>query len=81
MQLITGRVDLDDQLFEPRVTPFPTGIDVDGGLRRYEGSVQTRRAGELGYTVRVVPYHPRLANDAEMGLATLPAAPADVPSV
>ena len=81
VQLITGRVDLDDQLFEPRVTPFPTGTDVDGGLRRYEGSVQTRRAGELGYTVRVVPYHPRLANDAEMGLATLPAAPADVPSV
>jgi glycogen phosphorylase len=81
VQLITGRVDADDQLFEPRVNPFPAGTDVDGGLRRYEGAVTTRRAGELGYTVRVVPYHPQLANDAEMGLATLPAAPADVPSV
>ncbi len=81
VQLITGRVDSDDQLFEPRITPFPTGVDVDGGLRRYEGMVQTRRAGELGYTVRVVPHHPRLANDAEMGLATLPAEQLTPPSV
>jgi starch phosphorylase len=81
VQLITGRVDADDQLFEPRVTAFPTGTDVDGGLRRYEGTVQAKRAGELGYTVRVVPHHPQLANDAEMGLATLPAGQLAPPSV
>ena len=73
MQLITGRIDSDDQLYEPRVNPFPTGIDVDGGLRRYEGWVEARRAGAIGYTVRVVPHHPLLANAAEMGLAALPA--------
>jgi len=72
VQLVTGIVDSDDQLREPRVNPFPTGTDVDGGLRRYEGWVEARRAGAIGYTVRVVPHHPLLANQAEMGLATLP---------
>jgi starch phosphorylase len=73
VQLVTGRLDADDQLREPRVNPFPTGSDVGEGLRRYEGWVEARRAGAIGYTVRVVPHHPQLANQAEMGLATLPA--------
>ena len=73
VQLVTGRVDDDDSLREPRVSPFPTGTDVDGGLRRYQGWVEAKRAGAMGYTVRVVPHHPLLANQAEMGLATLPA--------
>jgi glycogen phosphorylase len=73
VQLITGRVSGDDQLYEPRVNPFPEGVEVEDGLRRYESSVQARRAGAIGYTVRVVPYHPLLASSAEMGLAALPA--------
>ena len=64
----------DERLYEPRVNPFPTGVEVDGGLRRYEGWVEAKRAGAIGYTVRVVPHHPLLASPAEMGLATLPAA-------
>ena len=58
VQLITGRMGSDDQLYEPRVIPFPTGIDIDGGLRRYESWVEARRAGAIGYTVRVVPASP-----------------------
>ncbi len=72
VQLVTGRVDSDDSLREPRVNPFPSGVDVDGGLRRYEGWVEAKRAGAIGYTVRIVPHHALLANQAEMGLATLP---------
>ncbi|HEX8487400.1 MAG TPA: hypothetical protein VF642_02555, partial [Propionibacteriaceae bacterium] len=55
-------------------TPFPTGVDVDGGLRRYESTIEAKRSGSIGYTVRVVPSHPELANIAEMGLAALPSA-------
>ena len=72
VQLVTGRVDSADDLREPRVTAFPTGVDVEGGLRRYEGWVEAKRSGAIGYTVRVVPHHDLLANAAEMGLATLP---------
>ena len=60
------------QLREPRITPFPAGEDLDDGLRRYEGTVQARRAGSIGYTVRVVPHHPLLVSTAEMGLAAVP---------
>jgi glycogen phosphorylase len=28
-------------------------------------------AGSVGYTVRVLPHHPMLASDAELGLITL----------
>jgi glycogen phosphorylase len=73
VQLVTGRVSSDDQLYEPRVNPFPTGVNVEDGLRRYESWVEARRAGAIGYTVRVVPYHHLLASPAEMGLAALPA--------
>ncbi|MBM7797349.1 starch phosphorylase [Microlunatus panaciterrae] len=73
VQLVTGLVDSDDQLHATRVNPFPAGVDQPGGLRRYEGWVNARRAGSIGYTVRVVPYHRELANVAEMGLAALPA--------
>jgi glycogen phosphorylase len=73
VQLITGRMDIDERLYDPRVTPFPTGVQVDGGLHRYEGWIEAKRAGAIGYTVRVVPHHPLLANPAELGLATLPA--------
>ena len=81
VQLVTGRVADDDRLYEPRVNPFPTGVDGEGGIRRYESSVQARRAGAIGYTVRVVPFHPLLVSQAEMGLAALPAEVAPPPSV
>ncbi|SDU89524.1 starch phosphorylase [Microlunatus sagamiharensis] len=80
VQLVTGRVGSDDQLREPRINPFPEGTEVDGGLRRYEGTVQARRAGSIGYTVRVVPHHPLLASTAEMGLAALPTGLSSPPS-
>jgi starch phosphorylase len=79
VQLVTGRMDGDEHLYEPRVNPFPMGVEVDGGLRRYESWVEARRAGAIGYTVRVVPHHPLLASPAEMGLAALPTVPTSTP--
>jgi starch phosphorylase len=73
VQLVKGRLDADEELRDPQVSAFPTGSDVSDGVRRYEGWVEAKRAGAIGYTVRVVPHHPQLANQAEMGLATLAA--------
>ena len=63
------------------MNPFPRGSDVEDGLRRYEGTVEAKRAGAIGYTVRVVPHHPLLASQAEMGLAALPGEVPPPPSV
>ncbi len=73
VQLVTGRVDAQDNLHDTQSYPFPAGSDGSDGLRRYEGVVDAAESGSIGYTVRVVPHHPELANVAEMGLATLPA--------
>jgi starch phosphorylase len=52
--------------------PDPVG----GSAVRYVGEVELGRPGPFGYTVRVLPRHPLLAVPAEMGLITLPTAPA-----
>ncbi|QDP97008.1 glycosyltransferase family 1 protein [Microlunatus elymi] len=74
VQLITGRVGADDELFDIRTHRITDGVDQTDGVRRYQGVVDTERSGAIGYTVRVVPHHPELASDAELGLAALPAA-------
>ena len=73
VQLVTGRVSVDDRLYEPRVNPFPDRRRRGrwtAPLRRLGGG-QACRCDRL--PVRVVPYHPLLASPAEMGLAALPA--------
>ena len=40
------------------------------------GKAELGRPGPFGYTLRVVPRHRLLASAAEMGLVTLPEAPA-----
>ncbi|WP_188894237.1 alpha-glucan family phosphorylase [Microlunatus endophyticus] len=72
VQMVAGRVGPDDELLDIQSYPFPAGVDQPDGVRRYQGTVSTHRAGSIGYTVRVVPHHPDLASDAELGLAALP---------
>jgi starch phosphorylase len=45
-------------------------------VARFVGKAELGRPGPFGYTLRVVPRHPLLASAAEMGLVTLPEAPA-----
>ena len=62
------------------------GQPVPGRRRRrrrpapLRGQVEARRAGAIGYTVRVVPHHPLLASTAEMGLAAVPSGMCSPPS-
>ncbi|MBO0776563.1 MAG: alpha-glucan family phosphorylase, partial [Actinobacteria bacterium] len=77
VEVVCGRVDDDDEIVEPRAWPLALdGAPGDGGTARYAGHAELGRPGPFGYTVRVVPSHPLLAATAEMGLVTLPEAPA-----
>ena len=60
-----------------RSPPASTSTGVCAATR---AAVEARRAGAIGYTVRVVPHHPLLASMAEMGLAALPSGLASPPS-
>ena len=68
VEAVYGRVDESDQLHETsRVELAPAG-DVEAGRTRYEGVVPLARAGAFGFTVRVLPRHPLVANPASLGL-------------
>jgi starch phosphorylase len=61
---------------EPEITPLALTGEPADGIARYAGDARLGRPGPFGYTVRVVPCHPLLATEAEMGLVTYPDAPA-----
>lgn len=73
VQVVTGRVDPDDRLLDPRSTVLkPTaGPDLEGRIP-YGGVLALDRTGPFGCTVRVLPTHRLLAHPAELGLVTLP---------
>jgi glycogen phosphorylase len=74
VQAVSGRVDETDGISDACLLALKPvgGPDLDGRTR-YEGSLELCRTGPFGYTVRVLPAHPRLASPAELGLVALPA--------
>jgi starch phosphorylase len=76
VEVVCGRVGDDDEIVEPETSPLALAGPPTGGIARYAGEARLGRPGPFGYTVRVVPSHPLLATQAEMGLVTYPDAPA-----
>ena len=77
VELVCGRAGDDDEITDPSyqmLTPDPQQPAT--GAVRYSGEAELYRAGPFGYTVRVLPSHPLLASRAELGLITMPEAPA-----
>ncbi|MFE4515200.1 alpha-glucan family phosphorylase [Kitasatospora sp. NPDC056783] len=74
VQAVSGRVDERDRISDACLLALKPvgGPDLDGRTR-YEGSLELGRTGPFGYTVRVLPAHPRLASPTELGLVALPA--------
>jgi starch phosphorylase len=64
VELVYGRARDGDQLVDASTAQlaFADGV--------FEGTVSLDRSGSFGYNVRVVPRHPLLASDAEMGLVS-----------
>jgi starch phosphorylase len=63
-----GRVSETDHIHERRYALLAPNGDLGGGRHRFSGSVTIDRSGPFGYTVRVVPQHPHIADKAELGL-------------
>ncbi|MFV2178351.1 alpha-glucan family phosphorylase [Actinomadura sp. LOL_016] len=75
VEVAYGRVDASDTLVDPAYLELGGAEKADGGRLRYAGDVPLARSGAFGYSVRVVPSHPRLSGRAEPGLVALPPAP------
>jgi starch phosphorylase len=71
VQAVVGRVDASDALLEPQTVPMTHTGTSDGGNEVFSTRTPLPVAGPVGYTVRVLPHHPLLAADNELGLVTL----------
>jgi glycogen phosphorylase len=76
VEVVYGRVGDADEILNPAVSPLTIEDGPEDGVARFVGKAELGRPGPFGYTLRVVPRHRLLANAAEMGLVTLPEAPA-----
>jgi starch phosphorylase len=72
VQVVHGRVDEHDQITGTSAVSLRHEEAYEGGRHRYVGALTLDRPGPFGYTVRVVPRHRLVANDADLGLAALP---------
>jgi len=71
VQAVLGRVDAADVLQHPTCVDMVHTGSGDGGTEIFSTTTPLPVAGSVGYTVRVLPHHPLLAGDTELGLVTL----------
>ena len=68
VQVVHGRVTEADELTTLGIQALAHDETYEGGRHAFGGYVTLDASGPFGYTVRVVPKHPRLASIAELGL-------------
>ena len=71
VQAMLGRVDAGDELLDPVTVEMSYTGTAEGGNQVFSTTTPLPLAGALGYTVRVLPRHPMLADSNELGLVTL----------
>ena len=68
VELVHGEVDLDDELREPAIDAMAAAGPADHpGWLRYTADLALPRAGNYGFTVRVVPANPDLRSHTQLG--------------
>ena len=68
VQLVHGRASESDELTDIETAPLAFAKSYEDGRHRFEGDLVPTRTGAFGYTVRILPTHPAMANAAELGL-------------
>jgi starch phosphorylase len=71
VQAVLGRLDSGDSLLEPATVVMTHERSGADGTEVFSTTTPLPVAGSVGYTVRVLPSHPLLSGDAELGLVTL----------
>ncbi|OBA77327.1 glycogen phosphorylase [Mycobacterium sp. 1554424.7] len=71
VQAVVGKVDASDALLDPITVEMSYTGTAEGGNQVFSTTTPLPLAGAVGYTVRVLPQHPMLADSNELGLVTL----------
>ncbi|NLE80975.1 MAG: glycosyltransferase family 1 protein [Rhodococcus sp.] len=69
VEAVIGRVGESEELTDVVTAPM-TFVESDGAGALFVADVSLPLSGSVGYTVRVLPRHPLLADPAELGLVT-----------
>lgn len=78
VQALVGRVDGNGEIIDPEVVEMsPTSETDPSGRTLFRATVVPTRSGRHGYTARVLPRHPQLSDDAELGLVRYPVGTAE----
>ncbi|WAC55421.1 alpha-glucan family phosphorylase [Gordonia sp. SL306] len=73
VQALVGRVTDDGEIIDPVIAEMtPTAGTDPSGRTLFVSTVSPARSGRHGYTARVLPRHPQLSDDAELGLVRYP---------
>ena len=70
VQAVYGAADADDRLTDTETLTL-THVESGEGTSWFSGEIPLDRTGSFGYTVRILPRHPGLANPAELGLVAV----------
>ncbi len=77
VEIVYGRAGEADEIIDPAWSALhQDGAVSSDGVVRYSGAAELGQPGPFGYTVRVLPSHKLLAGPSELGLVTVPEAPA-----
>jgi starch phosphorylase len=68
VELYYGKLDEDGQLSGGQARPMTVEGTSEDGKVRYQADMPCTRSGRTGYTVRVRPRHPDVAEPLDMGL-------------
>lgn len=73
VQVVLGRVGDDGDILDPTFTAMTPEADRDASDRvAFTALVPPSASGHLGYTVRVLPRHPQLSSESELGFVRFP---------
>jgi starch phosphorylase len=76
VEVVYGRLGDDDELVDPSSAILTADDSAQAPQTRFSGAVELGQPGPFGYTVRVLPSHPLLASQADLGLVAYPEGPA-----
>jgi starch phosphorylase len=68
VQVVHGTANESDELTDVEAESLHHVESYEGGRHQYAGDFALSRTGSFGYTVRILPKHPGLASESELGL-------------
>jgi starch phosphorylase len=68
VQVVHGKAEDSDDLSDVEHESLEFVESYEGGRHHFAGDFALSRTGSFGYTVRILPRHPGLANPSELGL-------------